>query len=61
MPGCQTIGSLHSGGIWRSCGVVDNVSYVQDSTQALVIIHCPHISTASLTKEWGGGEAKGGI
>ena len=35
--------------------MVDNVSYVQGSTQALVIIHCPHVSTASLNKGWGGG------
>ena len=30
--------------------MVDNDSYVQGSAQALVIIHCPHISTASLSK-----------
>ena len=29
-------------------GVVDNVSYIQGSTQALVIIHCPYVSTAPL-------------
>ena len=40
-------------GTWRHCGVVDNVSYVQGSAQALVIIHRPHISTASQSKGWG--------
>ena len=35
--------------------MVDNVSYIQSPTQALVIIHCPHVSTASLSKEGGGG------
>ena len=34
--------------------MVDNVSYIQGSAQALVIIHCPHISVASLSKGWGG-------
>ena len=33
--------------------MVDNISYVQGLAQALVIIHCPHISIASLTKGWG--------
>ena len=33
--------------------MVDNVSYVQGSARALVIIHCPHVSTASLSKGWG--------
>ena len=33
--------------------VVDNVSYVQGAGQALVIIHHPHVSTASLSKGWG--------
>ena len=33
--------------------MVDNVSYVQGPAQALVIIHHPHISTASLSKGWG--------
>ena len=37
-------------GTWRRYGIVDNVSYVQDPAQALVIIHHPHISTASLSK-----------
>ena len=32
---------------------VDNVSYVQGPAQALVIIHHPHVSTASLSKGWG--------
>ena len=31
----------------------DNVPYVQGPTQALVIIHHPHVSTASLSKGWG--------
>ena len=29
--------------------MVDSISYAQ----ALVIIYCPHVSTASLSKEWG--------
>ena len=33
--------------------MVDNVSYVQGSVQALVIIHRPYVSTASLSKGWG--------
>ena len=33
--------------------MVDNVSYVQGPAQPLVIIHHPHVSTASLSKEWG--------
>ena len=37
--------------------MVDNVSYVQGLAQPLVIIHHPHISTASVG--WGGLE--GGI
>ena len=32
--------------------VVDNVSYVQGPAQPLVIIHHPHVSTASLSKGW---------
>ena len=40
-------------GTWRCCGEVDNVSYVQGSAQALVIIHHTHVSTASLRKGWG--------
>ena len=40
-------------GTWRRCGVVDNISYVQVSAQALVIIHCPHLSTATLSNGWG--------
>ena len=31
---------------WRHCGVVD-VSYVQGSVQALIIIHCQDVSPAS--------------
>ena len=33
--------------------VVDNVSYVQGLAQPLVMIHNPHVSTVSLSKEWG--------
>ena len=33
--------------------MVDNVSYVEGSAQAMEIIHCPHISTACLSKGWG--------
>ena len=33
--------------------MVDNVSYVQGPAQPLVIIHHPHVSTASLSKWWG--------
>ena len=33
--------------------MVDNISYVQDSAQALVIFHCSHVSTVSLSKGWG--------
>ena len=39
-------------GTWRRCGMVDNVSYVQGPAQPLVIIHHPHVSTASLSKGW---------
>ena len=39
-------------GTWRR-GVVDDASYVQGPAQALVIIHCPHVSTVSLNKQWG--------
>ena len=35
--------------------MVDNVSYVQGPAQPLVIIHHLHVSTASLSKGWGGG------
>ena len=35
--------------------MMDNVSYVQGVTQSLVIIHHPHVSTASLSKVGGGG------
>ena len=34
----------------KLCGVVDKVSYIQGSALVLVIIHCPHVSTASLSK-----------
>ena len=37
-------------GTRRRCGVVDNVSYVQGLAQPLVIIHQPHVSTASMSK-----------
>ena len=37
----------------RHCGVMDNILYIQGPSQALVIIHCPHVSTASLSKGWG--------
>ena len=33
--------------------VVDNVSYVQGPAQPLVIIHHPHVSTASVSEGWG--------
>ena len=38
---------------------MDNVSYVQGSAQALVIIHCPHVSTTSPRR--GGGCLEGSI
>ena len=47
------IGESHSGDM-ETCGVVDSVLYIQGPTQALVIIHHPHISTASLGEGWGG-------
>ena len=31
----------------------DNVSYVQGLAQPVVIIHHPHVSTASVSKGWG--------
>ena len=37
-------------GTWRRCGVEDNVSYVHGLAQPVVIIHHPHISTASVSK-----------
>ena len=40
-------------GTRRRCGVVDNVSYVQGLAQPLIIIHHPHVSTASVSKGWG--------
>ena len=33
--------------------MVDDVSYIRGFAQALVIVHCPHVSAASLSKEWG--------
>ena len=33
--------------------MMDNIPHVQGSAQALVIIHCPHVSTASLSMVWG--------
>ena len=33
--------------------MVDNISYIQGPAQPLVIIHHPHVSTASLSKGWG--------
>ena len=35
--------------------MVNSVSYIQDPTQALVIIHSTHNSTTSLSKGGGGG------
>ena len=37
-------------GTWRRCGVVDNISGIQEPVQPLVIIQHPHVSTASLSK-----------
>ena len=37
----------------RLSGMMDNISYVQGSAQALVIILWPHVSTASLSKGQG--------
>ena len=48
---------------WRCCGVVDNFilasarSSVEDFTRALVIIHCPHVSTPL----WARGRGFGGV
>ena len=39
--------------------MVDEVSYSQGSAQALVIIHHPHVSNASLSKGLGGGGGGG--
>ena len=33
--------------------MVDNISYIQGSADALVIIHSPDVSIASLRKGWG--------
>ena len=41
--------------------MVDNVSYVQGPAQPLVIIHHPHVSTASLSKGVGGSEGRIGL
>ena len=41
--------------------MADNVSYVQGPAQPLVIIHHPHVSTASLSKGWGGLEGHIGL
>ena len=46
-------------GTWRHCDMVDNVSYIQGPAQALVIIHHPHVSTASLSRGGGGGGGEG--
>ena len=35
--------------------MVDSISYVKGFVEALVIIHCPHLSTASLSKVEGFG------
>ena len=40
-------------GTWRRCGMEDNVSYVHGLAQPVVIIHHPHVSTASVSKGWG--------
>ena len=40
-------------GTWRRCGLEDNVSYVHGLAQPVVIIHHPHVSTASVSKGWG--------
>ena len=41
--------------------MVDNVSYVQGPALPLVIIHHPHVSTASVSKGWGGLEGRIGL
>ena len=41
--------------------MVDNVSYVQGFAQPLVIIHHPHVSTASVSKGWGVLEGRIGL
>ena len=35
--------------------MMDNVSYFQGSAQALAVVKCPNVSTASLSKARGGG------
>ena len=40
---------------------MDNVSYVQGLPPPLVIIHHPHVSTASVSKGWGGLEGRIGL
>ena len=39
----------------------DNVSYVHGLAQPVVIIHHPHVSTASVSKGWGGLEGRIGL
>ena len=41
--------------------MVDNVSNVQGLAPPLVIIHHPHVSTASVSKGWGGLEGRIGL
>ena len=41
--------------------MMDNVSYVQGPAQALVTIHHPHVSTASLSKRLGDLEGRIGL
>ena len=41
--------------------MVDNVSYVQGLAPPLVIIHHPHVSTASVSKGWVGLEGRIGL
>ena len=41
--------------------MMDNVSYVQELAQPLVIIHHPYVSTASLSKGRGGLEGLIGL
>ena len=45
------IGESHSGDI-KTLWCDGTHSYVQGSAQTLVIIHCPHVSSASLKKGW---------
>ena len=41
--------------------MVDNVSYIQGLAQPLVIIYHQHVSTASLSKGWGGLKGRIGL